>query len=87
VLARAAERRAWLSRPLGQAPHYSGLNATAARALVSSLLDRDPAGGWLSLSDAEAPLATHGIPVAPLIAAAIWRARSRQRRKSAARSR
>ena len=27
VLARAAERRAWLSRPLGEAPHYSGLNA------------------------------------------------------------
>ena len=64
VLARAAERRAWLSRPLGQAPHYSGLNGTAARALISSLLDRDPAGGWLSLSDAEALLATHGIPVA-----------------------
>ena len=34
VLARAAERRAWLSRPLGAAPHYSGLNGTAARALV-----------------------------------------------------
>jgi acyl-CoA synthetase (NDP forming)/RimJ/RimL family protein N-acetyltransferase len=63
VLARAAERRAWLSRPLGQAPHYGGLNATAARALISALLDRDPAGGWLSLSDAEALLDTHGIPV------------------------
>ena len=64
ALARAAERRAWLSRPLGEAPHYSGLNAAAARALISSLLDRDPAGGWLSLSDAEALLDTHGIPVA-----------------------
>ena len=29
VLARAAERRAWLSRPLGQAPHYSGLNVNS----------------------------------------------------------
>jgi acyl-CoA synthetase (NDP forming) len=65
VLARAAERRAWLSRPLGAAPHYSGLNGTAARALVSGLLDREPAGGWLSLGDAEALLATHGIPVVP----------------------
>ena len=64
VLARAAERRAWLSRPLGQAPRYSGLNQTAARALVSALLAREPAGGWLSLGDAEALLATHGIPVA-----------------------
>ena len=63
VLARAAARRAWLSRPLGQAPHYPGLNGTAARALISSLLDREPAAGWLSLGDAEAMLATHAIPV------------------------
>ena len=27
------------------------------------MLDRDPAGGWLSLHDADALLATHGIPV------------------------
>jgi acetate---CoA ligase (ADP-forming) len=63
VLARAAERREWLSRPLGEAPHYSDLNATAARALISSLLDQEPAGGWLTLGDAEALLASHGIPV------------------------
>jgi acyl-CoA synthetase (NDP forming)/GNAT superfamily N-acetyltransferase len=63
VLARAAERREWLSRPLGQAMHHSDVNGTSARALVASLLDREPAGGWLSLADAEALLATHGIPV------------------------
>ncbi len=63
VLARAAERRAWLSRPLGEVPRYSGLNQTAARALVSSRLDHGRADGWLSLRDAEALLATHGIPV------------------------
>ena len=57
VLARAAERRAWLSR-------YSGLDGTAARALIASFLDHEPAGGWLSLADAEALLATHRIPVA-----------------------
>jgi acyl-CoA synthetase (NDP forming)/RimJ/RimL family protein N-acetyltransferase len=64
VLARAAERREWLSRPLGEAPHYPDLNGPAARALIASFLDREPAGGWLSLGDAEALLATHGIPFA-----------------------
>ena len=64
VLARGAERREWLSRPLGVRPHFPGLDGTGARALISSVLDRDPAGGWLSLHDADALLATHGIPVA-----------------------
>jgi acyl-CoA synthetase (NDP forming) len=63
VLAHAAERRAWLSRPLGEQPHYPGLDATAARALISAFLERDATGGWLSLADAEALLATHGIQV------------------------
>jgi acyl-CoA synthetase (NDP forming) len=64
VFARAAERRDWLSRPLGEAPNYSDLKGTAARALIDSFLDHEPAGGWLSLADAEALLATHGIPTA-----------------------
>ncbi|MGP0053673.1 MAG: GNAT family N-acetyltransferase [Solirubrobacteraceae bacterium] len=64
VLARAAERREWLSRPLGEAPHYPDLGGSAARTLIASVLDREPAGGWLSQPDAEALLATHGIPVA-----------------------
>jgi acyl-CoA synthetase (NDP forming)/RimJ/RimL family protein N-acetyltransferase len=64
VLARAAERREWLSRPLGEPPRYSGLDGAAARALIAALLEREPAGGWLSLDEAEALLATHGIPVA-----------------------
>jgi acyl-CoA synthetase (NDP forming) len=63
VLARAAERREWLSRPLGEPPRYSDLDGPAARAVISSFLDREPAGGWLGLADAEALLATHGIPV------------------------
>ncbi len=63
VLARAAERREWLSRPLGEPPHYRDLDPPAARAVISSFLDREPAGGWLSLPEAEALLATHGIPV------------------------
>jgi acetate---CoA ligase (ADP-forming) len=63
VLARAAERRRWLSRPLGVRPHYPGLDGTAARAVISSVLDREPAGGWLSPREALALMATHGIPV------------------------
>ena len=64
VLARAAERREWLARPLGEPPQYPDLDGPAARAVIASFLDREPAGGWLSLAEAEALLATHGIPVA-----------------------
>jgi acyl-CoA synthetase (NDP forming) len=63
VLACAAERREWLSRPLGEPRHYPDLDGPAARAVIASALDRGPAGGWLSLAEAEALLATHGIPV------------------------
>jgi acyl-CoA synthetase (NDP forming)/GNAT superfamily N-acetyltransferase len=64
VLARAVERREWLSRPLGEPPHYRDLDGAAARTVIDSFLDREPAGGWLSLAEAEALLTTHGIPVA-----------------------
>jgi acyl-CoA synthetase (NDP forming) len=64
VLARAAERREWLSRPLGEAPQYGNLDGPAAGAVVSSFLGREPTGGWASLDEAEALLITHGIPVA-----------------------
>ena len=64
VLARAAERRAWLSRPLGVRPDYTDVDASAARAVIAQALDRLPGGGWLSLREAQALLATHGIPVA-----------------------
>ena len=67
VLARAAERRDWLSRPLGEPPQYPDLDTAAARALIDPLLEREPAGGWLSSDQAEALLATHGIPVAAYI--------------------
>lgn len=64
VLAHAAERREWLSRPLGERPHYNDLRPSAARAVISTFLDREPAGGWLTLEDAHCLLATHGIPTA-----------------------
>jgi acetate---CoA ligase (ADP-forming) len=64
VLGRAVERREWLSRPLGVRPDYPDLDRDAAHAVISSVFDREPDGGWLALHDAEALLGTHGIPVA-----------------------
>ncbi len=63
ALAVATARRAWLSRPLGERPSYPHLDGSAARSVISSFLGGEPAGGWLSLADAEALLATHGIAV------------------------
>jgi acyl-CoA synthetase (NDP forming)/GNAT superfamily N-acetyltransferase len=66
VLARAAERRAWLSRPLGQAPRYEDLDPAAARELIGARLDREPSDGpWLASHEAEALLATHGLACVP----------------------
>jgi acyl-CoA synthetase (NDP forming)/RimJ/RimL family protein N-acetyltransferase len=65
AVARAAERRAWLSRPLGQRPSFPDVDGAAARTLTASVLERAPEGGWLSLDELEALLATHGIPFVP----------------------
>ena len=83
VLARAAERREWLSRPLGEPPHYPDLDGPAARAVIASFLDREPAGGWLSLGRGRSS-AGHatGSRSPPRIAARSRAARSRWRRKS-----
>jgi acyl-CoA synthetase (NDP forming)/RimJ/RimL family protein N-acetyltransferase len=64
VLTRAAERREWLSRPLGERPQYPDLDVPGARAAISSFLEREPGGGWLARDEAERLLATHGISVA-----------------------
>ena len=66
VLARAAERRAWLSRPLGEPPRYGDLDPTAARELIGARLDRDQSDGpWLASHEAEVLLATHGLACVP----------------------
>jgi acyl-CoA synthetase (NDP forming) len=72
VLARAAERREWLSRPLGQRPSYEDLNIPAARDVVASSLERDGGSGesWLTLAESEAILASHGIAFVPAVATA-----------------
>jgi acyl-CoA synthetase (NDP forming) len=68
VLARAAERREWLSRALGQRPEFDGVDVDAARGQVRAWLDDHagvdphPGGGWLSTSESETLLATYGIP-------------------------
>ena len=65
VLARAAERREWLSRPLGQRPRYEDIEPAAARALIADRLGRsgDDRDLWLAATEAESLLATHGIAV------------------------
>ena len=66
VLARAAERRAWLSRPLGEPPRYGDLDPAAARELIGARLDREQSDGpWLASHEAEALLATHGLACVP----------------------
>ena len=65
VLARAVERREWLSRALGQRPELDGIDAEAARAGVTAWLgDHDTleGGGWLPTAESEDLLATYGIP-------------------------
>jgi hypothetical protein len=63
VLGRAAERREWLSRPLGEQPELAGVDPETARAQLDQCLDRGR--GWLTLSEAEGLLATHGIALEP----------------------
>jgi acyl-CoA synthetase (NDP forming)/RimJ/RimL family protein N-acetyltransferase len=68
VLARAVERREWLSRALGQRPELDGIDAEAARARVAAWIDHHPTGDtdeggeWMPTAESEAVLATHGIP-------------------------
>jgi acyl-CoA synthetase (NDP forming)/RimJ/RimL family protein N-acetyltransferase len=66
VLARAADRRAWLSRPVGEAPNYADLDPAAARQLIGARLDRERSdGSWLASHEAETLLATHGLTHVP----------------------
>ena len=71
VLARAVERREWLSRALGQRPDFNGIDAEATRARVASWIDEHPTvdtgegDAWLPMAECEAVLATHGIPFVP----------------------
>jgi acetate---CoA ligase (ADP-forming) len=66
VLARAADRHAWLSRPVGEPPRYGDLDPAAARELIGSHLEREPGDeAWLTNDEAQALLATHGLAHVP----------------------
>ncbi|HEU4657735.1 MAG TPA: GNAT family N-acetyltransferase [Capillimicrobium sp.] len=65
VLALAADRRDWLSRPLGQKPPLDDVDPDAARERVLAALADDGEPRWLSAADVEALLAAYGIPVVP----------------------
>lgn len=65
ALAHAADRQAWLSRPLGQRAELPEADAEAARAIVAEALDAAPEGAcWLTPDAAARLLATHGIACA-----------------------
>jgi acyl-CoA synthetase (NDP forming) len=62
ALALAADRRDWLSRPLGQRPPFDDVDAERAQAIAAAGLARD-GGGWLGRAAASELLATHGVPL------------------------
>jgi acyl-CoA synthetase (NDP forming) len=63
VVARAVERREWLSRPVGEHPHFEGVEPEAARAHVDRWLERGR--DWLRLREAEELLSAYGIALEP----------------------
>src|SRR4051794_22973562 len=62
ALALAADRRDWLSRPLGQRPTFDDVDAERAQAIAAACL-ADGGGGWLARAPAAELLATHGVPL------------------------
>ena len=65
VLARAAERREWLSRPLGEPGRCEDLDEPAAEELIDVALQREQNGNvWLTLAEVEDLLQAYGIQVA-----------------------
>ncbi len=62
ALALAADRRDWLSRPLGQRPRFDDVEAEGAQAIVAAALE-DLGPAWLDHERTAALLATHGLPV------------------------
>ena len=80
VLARAVQRREWLSRPLGQRPRYGDVDAEAARAVIAARL----AGGRRGLAERRRGARRCSPPTAsPAVATHVVRGR-RDRRCAAA---
>ncbi|MEA2380844.1 MAG: hypothetical protein QOH72_815 [Solirubrobacteraceae bacterium] len=66
ALALAADRRDWLSRPLGQRPDYDDVDAERAQAIAAAALEAG-GGGWLEREQAAELLETHGVPLPPTV--------------------
>ena len=64
ALGRAADRRAWLSRPLGQPARLPGIEPERARELAAAAL-ADDGDGWMDPASLEALLNAYRIPLAP----------------------
>jgi acyl-CoA synthetase (NDP forming) len=64
VLGRAAERREWLSRPVGEQLHFEHEDRSAD-AVITSCLERG--GVWLGLREGEALLSGYGIASEPAV--------------------
>jgi acyl-CoA synthetase (NDP forming) len=62
ALALAADRRDWLSRPLGQRPAHDDVDPERAQAIAAAALERG-GEGWLERAPAAELLATHGVPL------------------------
>src|SRR3954468_21014846 len=62
ALALAADRRDWLSRPLGQRPAYEDVDAERAHAIAAAAL-AEGGTGWLERAPAAELLASHGVPL------------------------
>jgi len=68
-LARVTAYARWRRRPVGTVAALEGIEEETAHSMVEAELVRPPAGGWMDASQAAALLQTHGIAVAPTMAA------------------
>ena len=63
ALAHAAHLAEWRRRPPGAVPTLDGIDASAARSIVTDSLGVHPEGAWLDLPTAARLLDSYGIPV------------------------
>jgi acetyl coenzyme A synthetase (ADP forming)-like protein len=64
ALGLAAGRAAWLRRPPGEVPPLEGINARAARELITRVLG-DAEDAWLAPPDVRELLTAYGVPLVP----------------------
>jgi acetyl coenzyme A synthetase (ADP forming)-like protein len=67
ALGRLVAHAAWARRAEGSVPDLDRIDVAAAQTLAREFLDKEPEGGWLSPAATVALLATHGIPILPVV--------------------